>query len=209
MSLPDGTVTHWMAVMQYFFCVQFLSVRSSQDKQADLLYGALALCWLRYITHLAMFDKQMYLDIILFAKSTPPLTTEWPASDCHHWWYFYSASMRLMSFTLQLCNKLYNIRFSSLGYWAFLAGHLLLNVSENRGQGKHVFHFILENAENMKNYKLTVYLLFVKWNSLSPSSNKTDYRVQKLLRLQIEAVPILSEITIIVATDCLQIHVAW
>lgn len=40
MNLPGGTVPHWMAIMLYIFCVQFLSVRSFQNKQADWLYGA-------------------------------------------------------------------------------------------------------------------------------------------------------------------------
>lgn len=40
MNLPDGTMPREMAVMLYFFCEQFLSVKSFQNKQAYLLYGA-------------------------------------------------------------------------------------------------------------------------------------------------------------------------
>lgn len=134
MSLPDGTVIHWMAVMLYFFCVQFLSVRISQNKQADWLHGVLALCWLQHITHLAVFGQQMYLDIIFFARSTFSLAMEWSACDCHDWWYFYCASVRLLPLTQQLCIKFYKIQFSSLGYRDLLAGDLLLNILENRGQ---------------------------------------------------------------------------
>lgn len=130
MSLPDGIVTHWMAVVLYFFCVQFLSVRSSQNKQAYWLYCAFALCWLQHITHLAMFGQQLFGHHC----QVHILPTEWPAIDCPHWWYFYCSSVRLLSLTQELWSKFYNIWFSSLGYWGFLAGHLLLNISEKSRQ---------------------------------------------------------------------------
>lgn len=133
-SLPHGMMVHWMSIKPYFFCVQFLLLISSQNKQTDLLYGALAQCWLQYVTLYAMSGQQMYLDIIQLAKSMPSQTTEWPASDCHHGWYSHCASVRQLSLTQQLCNHFCKMWFSSLGYWDFLARDLLLNRSGNRGQ---------------------------------------------------------------------------